>query len=238
MGGGAWQTIRQRFFFSLFCRRPLWVVLEWTGIEKDSSFKVSVSTIILFSFIAYLQRFYCACDAYSITFYKEEKNVIVSTVIIRFFFYYAGHYVSYFVLNYLRNWVGVTNGLSAHSSSRSKAKFAAYSSWRIAWLVGHFWQLPRHGHLHGSGMSHVTPASPKPSFREPWREGDTVVGRGKAGWTTSKSGHPFPCQNCSQGPPAVNTGRGPLLTRPSCPQGYPIGQGTELNWAESLQFVS
>ena len=31
------------------------------------------------------------------------------------------------------------------------------------------------------------------------RVGDTVVGRGKAGWTKSKNGHPCPCQNCSQG---------------------------------------
>ena len=28
------------------------------------------------------------------------------------------------------------------------------------------------------------------------RVGDDVVGRGRAGWTTSKSGHPCPCQNC------------------------------------------
>ena len=30
----------------------------------------------------------------------------------------------------------------------------------------------------------------KPSFRAPWMVGDTVVGGGKAGWKTSKSGHP------------------------------------------------
>ena len=59
-----------------------------------------------------------------------------------------------------------------------------------------FWQLLRDGNLHGSGMSHATTASPKPSFRAPWRVGDAVVGRGNAGWTTSKSGHPCPCQNC------------------------------------------
>ena len=28
-----------------------------------------------------------------------------------------------------------------------------------------FWQLSRNGNLHGSGMSHATTASPKPSFR-------------------------------------------------------------------------
>ena len=49
-----------------------------------------------------------------------------------------------------------------------------------------FWQLSRDGNLHGSGMSHTTTASPKPSFRAPWSMGDTVVGRGNAGWTTQK----------------------------------------------------
>ena len=59
------------------------------------------------------------------------------------------------------------------------------------------WQLSRDGNLHGSGMSHATTASPKPSFKAPWRVGDTVVGRGNAGWTTPKSGRPCPCQNYS-----------------------------------------
>ena len=70
-----------------------------------------------------------------------------------------------------------------------------------------FWQLARDGNLHGSGMSHATTTSPKPSFRAPWSVGDAVASTGNAGWTTSKSGHPCPCQNCSQGPPAEKTGR-------------------------------
>ena len=70
---------------------------------------------------------------------------------------------------------------------------------------------------HGLGMSYATAASPKPSFRALWRVGDAVVGRGNAGWTTSKTVHPCPCQNCSQGPPAEKSGRGSLLNRPSCP---------------------
>ena len=45
----------------------------------------------------------------------------------------------------------------------------------------------------------------------------------------TKSGHPCPCQNCSQGPPVEKTGRGSLLNRPSCPSDDPIGQGIELN---------
>ena len=33
-GGGTWQTIQQRSFPSLYCRRPLWAVLEWPGISN------------------------------------------------------------------------------------------------------------------------------------------------------------------------------------------------------------
>ena len=61
------------------------------------------------------------------------------------------------------------------------------------------YQLSRDGNFHGSGILHTMTASPKPSFRAPWRGGDAVVGSGNAGWTTSKGGHPCPCQNCSQG---------------------------------------
>ena len=93
-----------------------------------------------------------------------------------------------------------------------------------------FWQLSIGGHLHGSGMSHTTTASRKPFFRAPWRVGDAVVGRGNAGWKTSKSGHPCPCQNCLQGPPAEKTRRGSLPNRFSCPPDDPIAEGTELNW--------
>ena len=93
-----------------------------------------------------------------------------------------------------------------------------------------FWQLTRGGNLHGSGMSGATTASPKPSFRASLRVDDAVVGRGNAGWTTSKSGHLCPCQNCSKWSPQGKTGRGSLLNRPSCLPEDPIGQDTELNW--------
>ena len=80
---------------------------------------------------------------------------------------------------------------------------------KINFLVGPqeppLWQLSRDRNLHGSGMSHAMTASPNPSFRTPQRIGNAMVGRGNAGWTTSKSGHP--CQNCSEGPPAEKTGR-------------------------------
>ena len=45
----------------------------------------------------------------------------------------------------------------------------------------------------------------KPSCRAPWREGDTAAGRENPGWTRSKSGHPCPCQNCSQWPSAEDS---------------------------------
>ena len=48
------------------------------------------------------------------------------------------------------------------------------------------------------------------------RQASQQEGAGNAGWTTSKSGHPCPCQNCSLGPPAKKTGSGSLLNRPSC----------------------
>ena len=61
------------------------------------------------------------------------------------------------------------------------------------------WRLSRGGNPRGWGTYRVTTASsPKPSFSAPWRVGDAVVGRGSAGWKTSKSGHPCPCQNCTQ----------------------------------------
>ena len=91
-----------------------------------------------------------------------------------------------------------------------------------------FWQLSRDRNVHGSGMSHATTASPKPSFRAPWRVSDVVVGLGNAGWTTSKSGHLCPCQNCSCWPFAQKTPRGFPLNRPSCPPDDPAGQLTAL----------
>ena len=90
--------------------------------------------------------------------------------------------------------------------------------------------------LHGSGMSHATTASPKPSFRAPWKVSVAVVSKGYAGQTTSKSGHPCPCQNCSQGPSAEKTRKGLsfMFPHPLTPVD-PIGQGTEQNWSVQLQ---
>ena len=86
-------------------------------------------------------------------------------------------------------------------------------------------------------LSYATTASPKPSFRAPWRVDDAVVGRGNAGWTT-KNGHPCRCQNYLQGPPAKKTGRGSLLDHPSSPFNNPISQGTELNWIKMMIVVT
>ena len=75
-------------------------------------------------------------------------------------------------------------------------------------------------------------ASPKPFFRAPWRLGDAMVGRGNAEWTTSKSGHAWPCKNGSQGPPAEKDWKSisaesslVFLRRSNRPRDW-----TELNW--------
>ena len=93
------------------------------------------------------------------------------------------------------------------------------------------------------GMSHAPTASPKPYFRASCRVSVVAVGRGNAEWATSKSGHPCPCKNCSQGRPAEKTGSGSLLNRAPCPPFHtspddPIGQETELNWSEQPQGVT
>ena len=50
--------------------------------------------------------------------------------------------------------------------------------------------------------------------------GDAVVGRGNAGWTTSRSGRPCTCRNCSRWWPSTErTGRGSLLKSSLCPPG-------------------
>ena len=100
-----------------------------------------------------------------------------------------------------------------------------------------FWQLSRDENSQGSGMPYATTASPKSSFKSARRMGDAVVDRGNAGWTTSKNGHPCPCQSCSQGPPAEKNGRGSLLNRPSCPPDESIGQGTEVNWTVKVNVL-
>ena len=87
----------------------------------------------------------------------------------------------------------------------------------------------RDGNLHDLGMSHLMIACPKPSFTAPCMVDDAVVSRGNAEWTTSKSGHPCPCQNCSQRPPTEKTGREFLLNHPSCSPDNPVSQGAEVN---------
>ena len=96
-----------------------------------------------------------------------------------------------------------------------------------------FWQLSRDWNFHGSGSVHKSQtAPPKSSFRAPWRVGNAVVGRGNAGWTTSKSGRSCSCQSCSQRPHVEKTGRGSQLNRPYVP---PTTQSVEsLNWTEFI----
>ena len=75
-------------------------------------------------------------------------------------------------------------------------------------------------------LAAIRTASPKPSSRAPRRVGNAVVSIGNAGWT-SKSGHPSPCQNCSQGPPAEKTEEDLCRSVPHVPSN--IGQGAKLN---------
>ena len=98
---------------------------------------------------------------------------------------------------------------------------AAVKRRKIAWF----------GHVTRNGSLSET------IFQGTWRVGDAVVGRENAGWATSKSGHPSPYLNCSQGPPAEKTGRRSLLNRPSYPPDDIIGQGTELNYTHEHTYL-
>ena len=62
-----------------------------------------------------------------------------------------------------------------------------------------FWQLLRDGNLHGSGMSHTTTASPKPSFGASWWVGDSVIGRGNTGWTHQRVDIPAHARTAHKG---------------------------------------
>ena len=62
---------------------------------------------------------------------------------------------------------------------------------KVAWL----WHVTRHGNLSRTILQGTL---------QSW----LCRGQQKKYWmTTSKGGHPCPCQNCSQGPPAEKTGR-------------------------------
>ena len=91
-----------------------------------------------------------------------------------------------------------------------------------------FWQMSRDRNLHGLGLSNAMTAFPKPSFIAPWKMGDAMVSRGNAGWTVSKSWHPYPCLDHPRGPPREKTGRGSLLNHSSWIPNGPAGQ--RRNW--------
>ena len=55
----------------------------------------------------------------------------------------------------------------------------------------HDWCDPRH-----SWFKMTWKKTKSADFKAPWRVGDAVVSRENAGWKTSKSGHPCPCQSC------------------------------------------
>ena len=58
--------------------------------------------------------------------------------------------------------------------------------------------------------------------------GDTVEGTGNARWTTSRNGHPCPCQKCSRWLPAEKTERRSLRNRPLCLLDDPVDIGSGL----------
>ena len=62
--------------------------------------------------------------------------------------------------------------------------------------------MSRDESLHGSSMLDAMTASPKPSFRAPWRMGDAVVGREKCWMDNIKEWNSLPMPE--------------LLTRASC----------------------
>ena len=110
--------------------------------------------------------------------------------------------------------------------------------------VVHSWD----GNGRSSGMSEVTTASPKPSFRArwrvatPWSTQEMLGGQHQIVDTLahpcpSKSGHPctsLPMPELLTGASCRKSGRGSLLNRPSCPLDDPIGQGTEANWTDDI----
>ena len=107
-----------------------------------------------------------------------------------------------------------------------QSECGASSSTSLRFFFFFFWG----GSLHGSGMSHLTTASPKLFFRAPWRVGDAMVGRGNAGWTTSKSGHPAACQSYEVLLPKRLEENLCWVVPQVSPQ-FP-DHGTELNWTE------
>ena len=98
---------------------------------------------------------------------------------------------------------------------RSKISFLwAYRSF--------FWQLSRDGNLHGLCLSCAISASPNPSSTVLFRVGYAMVGRGNAGWTMSKSGHPCLC--CIR----LELWKMVSVELSSMPSDHPSCQGTEL----------
>ena len=76
------------------------------------------------------------------------------------------------------------------------------------------------------GHVHIMTASLKPSYRAPWRVGDTMVRRGNAGWTTLNTERvdiPALAGTACNDPLQIT------LKEVMSPPPIPIGQGTELN---------
>ena len=61
--------------------------------------------------------------------------------------------------------------------------------------------------------------------------------RVNSGRTTSKSGHPYPCQNCSGRTPAEKTVRESVLKRLSCSLDDPFGYSTDPYSTEVILII-
>ena len=94
-----------------------------------------------------------------------------------------------------------------------------------------FWQLWRNGNSHGLGTSHAFTPFPIPSFRVPLSVGNAMVCRGNAGWTTSKSGHPSPSQNCPRWPPTEKDRKRNFAESPLMAPWWP---NQSRNWIEQI----
>ena len=123
---------------------------------------------------------------------------------------------------------------NASSTSTTGCGAKSSSSWVHRSL---FWQLSIDGNSHGLRMSHATTASQKQPFRASLNVGNAVIDRENAGWTTSKSGHPCPRQNCLQGLPVDKDWKRisaeSSLMSPTTTQSVKGLNLTELLWAVS-----
>ena len=122
------------------------------------------------------------------------------------------------------------------TTGRGEKSTSLWAHWNL------FWQLSRGSKLEWFRYVTCHDSLSKASLQGTLTGGqhqlsDQVRSRGNAGCTTSKSGHSYPCKNCSQWPAAEKTGAGYLLNRPSCPP-YDQAVNKELSCFQSRALRS